>query len=539
MALRPLRIFFCYSHKDRDLREELEKHIAPLRRQGLVETWHDQRISAGDVWEQQIEDHLGRADIVLLLISADFLHSEYCTSKELQNALARHEKGLARVIPVILRPVDWHAELFSKLQALPTDGRAVTTWKNQDEAWFDIATGVRKTVQEQIKKNGDLALDNARLQNEVEQLKAELASKAIKSAAEKTAAASPRAHSVPETLSPEAESLEIRKAYRRIYSFQRRTFDLLTELSDTFGSLNFTFERWDPVYSGRPAKSTTEFFRKTHWAWDFLPAYRFECSWSSVNKGEQSRHIIVDVGADTGWQKKRPEPDPMDFLPVSDSRTLIGVSLLRSNNPEMTWHTAWTEVLSKQHHIFDGNYHTFPLGSASITYRNFAVDLHELIGKNEVQERIVTPIHLWLKESDMTAPPAIRILPMGKELSTTYEAAVNFLSGEMKLRKGRYYYRSSAMVTEEGTLVLFQYDGCIVAHAVMVGSSKEVSVDRLAEGYGGYYLFEPTSIKVYTRPLSQAQLNQIWPNVVLSQAMHKLDPSMYPHYQQMLLTIGA
>jgi hypothetical protein len=129
-----LQAFVSYSHKDESLRSALDAHLSGLVSQGVIELWNDRAIEAGSEWETEIQIRLEAADIVLLLVSSDFLASPYCYGREMKRAVQRHEQGLARVIPVILRPVDWHHSPFAKLQALPRDGRPITTWPNQDEA---------------------------------------------------------------------------------------------------------------------------------------------------------------------------------------------------------------------------------------------------------------------------------------------------------------------------------------------------------------------------------------------------------------------
>jgi internalin A len=145
------RLFYSYSHKDQTLRDELETHLKPLQRGGLIDAWHDRKIEAGDEWKQHIDENLERADIILLLISPDFFASDYCYEKEMQRALERHEQGVARVIPVILRDVNWRRAPFAKLQALPKDGLAVTKWTDRDSAWRDVSEGIEKVV-EQLRK---------------------------------------------------------------------------------------------------------------------------------------------------------------------------------------------------------------------------------------------------------------------------------------------------------------------------------------------------------------------------------------------------
>ena len=118
-------VFISYSHADEALRNELEKHLAGLLRQGVITTWHDRRIPPGEDLHGQIDDHLNTADVVLLLVSADFLASDYCYDIEMNRAMERHERGEARTIPVILRPCDWHGAPFGKLMAVPPDGKPV------------------------------------------------------------------------------------------------------------------------------------------------------------------------------------------------------------------------------------------------------------------------------------------------------------------------------------------------------------------------------------------------------------------------------
>ena len=143
-----IEIFFSYAHKDEKLREDLEKQLSLLKWQGLITGWHDRRIGAGREWSGEIDAHLDKAQIILLLISPDFMASDYCYGIEMKRAMERHERREAHVIPVILRPVDWHDALFAKLEILPTGGKAVTKWRNRDEAFLDVAKGIRKVVQE-------------------------------------------------------------------------------------------------------------------------------------------------------------------------------------------------------------------------------------------------------------------------------------------------------------------------------------------------------------------------------------------------------
>jgi internalin A len=153
---RAVRLFYSYAHKDEELRDELETHLKLFQRQGLIEPWHDRGIGAGSEWKGEIDENLERADVVLLLVSADFLASDYCYDKEMTRALERHGEGAARIIPIIIRASTWQSAPFGKLQALPTDGRAVATWGPdkyaRDTAWKNVADGIEKVLRELLKE---------------------------------------------------------------------------------------------------------------------------------------------------------------------------------------------------------------------------------------------------------------------------------------------------------------------------------------------------------------------------------------------------
>ncbi|MGR3319290.1 MAG: toll/interleukin-1 receptor domain-containing protein [Candidatus Anammoxibacter sp.] len=141
------KLFFSYSHKDEELRNELEIHLALLKRQGVISSWHDRRITAGSDIDQTISSELESSQIILLLVSAHFLASDYCYEKEMTRALEKNQDESAVVIPVILHPCDWHSSPFGNLRATPTDGKPVSMHGNQHEAFAIIAKDVRETAQ--------------------------------------------------------------------------------------------------------------------------------------------------------------------------------------------------------------------------------------------------------------------------------------------------------------------------------------------------------------------------------------------------------
>ena len=141
------RVFISYSHKDEELRDQLEVQLAMLQRQGLVEVWHDRRMLAGDRLDWTISKELDESDIILLLVSPDFIASDYCYKIEKGRALERHREGKARLISVILRPCDWtHTDLRNYL-VTPRDGRPITQWPDRDEAFLDVAKAIRRAIE--------------------------------------------------------------------------------------------------------------------------------------------------------------------------------------------------------------------------------------------------------------------------------------------------------------------------------------------------------------------------------------------------------
>ena len=144
-SIVPLEVFCSYANTDEPLLEKLKAHLSGLEHQGLISTWHARQIPPGTDKAQTIDAHLETASLILLLISADFLASKYCYQIEMQQGLRRHEAGLARVLPIIVRPCDWQHSPFARLQSLPRDGKPVTTWENRDQAWTDVVAQATKT----------------------------------------------------------------------------------------------------------------------------------------------------------------------------------------------------------------------------------------------------------------------------------------------------------------------------------------------------------------------------------------------------------
>ena len=143
-----LSAFIAYSHADKLIKNELLKHLKPLTRLKMIEAWHDRKLKAGEEWDAVISTNLENANIILLLISIDFINSKYCYDIELEKAMELHEFGSGKVIPVIARPCLWSHTPFAKLQALPKDAKAISAWDNQDEVLTSIAEAIMQVAKD-------------------------------------------------------------------------------------------------------------------------------------------------------------------------------------------------------------------------------------------------------------------------------------------------------------------------------------------------------------------------------------------------------
>lgn len=155
--------FISYTHSDSELKEELVRHLAPLRREGLIDLWHDGMLCPGERLDPVVQAALAASDVVILLVSAGFIASEYCYEQEMLRAFARQRDGTTRVIPIILKPCQWkgvpigYGETLSEFVALPKDGKAVISWPDTDTA-FDNAVGSIRDMLKANRSNGSQAL---------------------------------------------------------------------------------------------------------------------------------------------------------------------------------------------------------------------------------------------------------------------------------------------------------------------------------------------------------------------------------------------
>jgi hypothetical protein len=143
----PVEVFLSYAHKDKLLIDELMAHLESLERQGFISSWYDRKIEPGTDFVQEIDKHLDTARIILLGVSQHFIRSRYCYLIEMQRAVERHERGEARIVPVLLRPVYWKGTPFRHLEPLPTNYKPITKWAHRDDAIFEVAEGIRKVAE--------------------------------------------------------------------------------------------------------------------------------------------------------------------------------------------------------------------------------------------------------------------------------------------------------------------------------------------------------------------------------------------------------
>lgn len=137
-----VKVFLSYAHADEKYKEELDKHFAALKRSEKVETWNDRKLQAGCRLDEDIKRHLNEDHIIILLISSDFIASDYCYNIEMKRAIERNERGECMVIPIIIRPCLWMETPLKNILALPKDGKPVSKYTDSDEAYLEIVSAV-------------------------------------------------------------------------------------------------------------------------------------------------------------------------------------------------------------------------------------------------------------------------------------------------------------------------------------------------------------------------------------------------------------
>ncbi len=154
---KTINVFCSYATKDRSFYEQLATHLSIMSREKIINQWYAREIEAGYDWREMVSKELEEASIILILVSSDYLASDYAYSQEMDYGLKKHEKGESRVIPIIVRPVDWSSVPFSRLQALPRNAKPISTWENTDEAFVDIVSSIRRIIESEsaVKKTSN------------------------------------------------------------------------------------------------------------------------------------------------------------------------------------------------------------------------------------------------------------------------------------------------------------------------------------------------------------------------------------------------
>ena len=141
-----MKAILSYSHRDIERLQRLKAHSAILLQEGRVAYWHDRDIAAGSAFDRDILARLESCELFMALVSPDFLSSSYCYEREMKRAIARHRLGRLRIVPIILEPCDWLSSPLGKFKALPRDGKAISTWPNENEAWLDVVIELRRLL---------------------------------------------------------------------------------------------------------------------------------------------------------------------------------------------------------------------------------------------------------------------------------------------------------------------------------------------------------------------------------------------------------
>lgn len=147
MQDQEIKIFIAYAYADRNMVKEVEKDLKAMKRHTKI-SWSGIDVDAGEDLQEENQKNLNAAHIILLMISRDFLASDYCYDQQIQQAVARHDKKAAVVIPVILSTCDWKDDTpFRKLTPLPENGKPVQKWNLKADAYTNIKRGIQKVVE--------------------------------------------------------------------------------------------------------------------------------------------------------------------------------------------------------------------------------------------------------------------------------------------------------------------------------------------------------------------------------------------------------
>lgn len=197
---------------------------------------------------------------------------------------------------------------------------------------------------------------------------------------------------------------QVRHAYRLVHRFQRRIFDMISIISAHLQSLGMKFHRWDTYNFPSPPRANIEFFGSSCWAWQFLPAYGVECIWESrIEKEKDARRVVLELQPDDGWHivDSAIEPDPQKFAHTDKTKTMLFVSLYKSDDVTLDFYKAWKKIEhSREPDIYNGHDHLFEIDTAQCIYRYFEIDIVRLVGNDDIKNFILEPLSAWMNDQE-------------------------------------------------------------------------------------------------------------------------------------------
>lgn len=152
---KPVKLYISYAPEDERLKKQLLKHLSLLVRKGIIESWDERQIRAGDKRDEETLKHLDEADIILCLLSANFMHSNFCYTVEMERALERQKLEEVQVVPIILRAVDWKGSPLGDLQVIPRDydNRPIANRSNKDEVFKVVVQEIQRIIEIHHREN--------------------------------------------------------------------------------------------------------------------------------------------------------------------------------------------------------------------------------------------------------------------------------------------------------------------------------------------------------------------------------------------------
>lgn len=140
------KVFISYSHCDEHYKNRLDKALYALKRNNRITVWEDRLLVAGQAWEQELFEKLEEAEVILMILSDDYIASDFCYSREFKYVLDSHKRKSKVLIPIIVRPCSWQDLEFGAIQAVPKDGTPINTYTNEDLAWHEVVQAIKRSI---------------------------------------------------------------------------------------------------------------------------------------------------------------------------------------------------------------------------------------------------------------------------------------------------------------------------------------------------------------------------------------------------------